>query len=83
MGDDIEATGDWNGLKITIRLIVQKRQAQISESSAAALKIRALNEPPRDHKRHILNTMATLLYTIENVIGIASQDQETTIHLAQ
>lgn len=53
VGDDIaKATGDWKGLKITVKLIVQNRQAQISVvPSAAALIIRALKEPPRDRKK--------------------------------
>lgn len=53
MGDDIaKATSDWKGLKITVQLIVQNRQAQISVvPSAAALIIRALKEPPRDRKK--------------------------------
>lgn len=53
VGDDIaKATGDWKGLKITVQLIVQNRQAQISVvPSAAALIIRALKEPPRDRKK--------------------------------
>lgn len=53
VGDDIaKATSDWKGLKITVQLIVQNRQAQISVvPSAAALIIRALKEPPRDRKK--------------------------------
>lgn len=53
VGDDIaKATSDWKGLKITVQLIVQNRQAQISVvPSAAALLIRALKEPPRDRKK--------------------------------
>lgn len=53
VGDDIaKATADWKGLKITVQLIVQNRQAQISVvPSAAALIIRALKEPPRDRKK--------------------------------
>ncbi|PCC97405.1 hypothetical protein CO192_20945, partial [Halopseudomonas pelagia] len=53
VGDDIaKATSDWKGLKITVQLVVQNRQAQISVvPSAAALIIRALKEPPRDRKK--------------------------------
>ena len=53
MGDDIaKATSDWKGLKITVKLIIQNRQAQIEVvPSAASLLIKALKEPPRDRKK--------------------------------
>jgi len=53
VGDDIaKATGDWKGLKVTVQLRVQNRQAQCSVvPSAAALIIKALKEPPRDRKK--------------------------------
>merc|ERR1712174_129413 len=45
-------TGDWKGLKVTVQLRVQNRQAQCSVvPSAAALIIKALKEPPRDRKK--------------------------------
>ncbi|XP_054723074.1 60S ribosomal protein L12-like [Uloborus diversus] len=53
VGDDIaKATSDWKGLKITVKLIIQNRQAQIEVvPSAASLIIKALKEPPRDRKK--------------------------------
>merc|ERR1712098_1021379 len=43
---------DWKGLKVTVQLRIQNRQAQCSVvPSAAALIIRALKEPPRDRKK--------------------------------
>ncbi|XP_076317924.1 ribosomal protein L12 [Tachypleus tridentatus] len=53
VGDDIaKATADWKGLKITVKLTIQNRQAQIEVvPSAASLIIRALKEPPRDRKK--------------------------------
>lgn len=53
IGDDIaKATGDWKGLKITVQLKIQNRQATISVvPSAASLIIKALKEPPRDRKK--------------------------------
>merc|ERR550517_1935267 len=53
IGEDImKATGDWKGLKITVQLTVQNRQAQIAVCpSAAALIIKALKEPHRDRKK--------------------------------
>merc|ERR550539_2313699 len=42
---------DYKGLRVTVKLIVQNRQAQIEVvPSAGALVIKALNEPPRDRK---------------------------------
>merc|ERR1712088_1114637 len=53
IGEDIaKATGEWKGLKITVQLTVQNRQATVAVvPSAAALIIRALKEPPRDRKK--------------------------------
>ncbi|MCL4147166.1 UNVERIFIED_CONTAM: hypothetical protein GTU68_000340 [Idotea baltica] len=53
VGDDImKATGDWKGLKVTVKLIIQNRQAKVEiVPSAASLVIRALKEPPRDRKK--------------------------------
>merc|ERR1712144_50459 len=53
VGDDIcKATGDWKGLKITVKLTIQNRQAQVSVvPSASSLIIKALKEPPRDRKK--------------------------------
>ncbi|XP_071445205.1 large ribosomal subunit protein uL11 [Hetaerina americana] len=53
VGDDIaKATSDWKGLKITVKLTIQNRQATISVvPSAASLIIKALKEPPRDRKK--------------------------------
>lgn len=53
VGDDIaKATKDWKGLKITVKLTIQNRQAQIEVvPSAASLVIKALKEPARDRKK--------------------------------
>ena len=53
VGDDIaKATGDWKGLKITVCLTIQNRNATISVvPSAASLIVKALKEPPRDRKK--------------------------------
>merc|ERR1711890_202997 len=53
IGDDIaKATQDWKGLKVTVQLRIQNRQATCSVvPSAAALVIKALKEPPRDRKK--------------------------------
>ncbi|XP_076043135.1 large ribosomal subunit protein uL11-like [Oratosquilla oratoria] len=53
VGEDIcKATGAWKGLKVTVQLTVQNRQARVEViPSAAALLIRCLKEPPRDRKK--------------------------------
>ncbi|CAL8082464.1 unnamed protein product [Calicophoron daubneyi] len=53
VGDDIaKATQDWKGLRITVKLTIQNRQAQISVMpTASSLIIKALKEPPRDRKK--------------------------------
>jgi len=53
VGDDIaKATTAWKGLKITVKLTIQNRQATISVvPGAASLIIKALKEPPRDRKK--------------------------------
>ena len=53
VGDDIaKACGDWKGLRITGKLTIQNRQAQIEAvTSASALTITALKEPPRGRKK--------------------------------
>eukprot|EP01127_Copromyxa_protea_P004547 TRINITY_DN143_c0_g1_i2.p2 TRINITY_DN143_c0_g1~~TRINITY_DN143_c0_g1_i2.p2 ORF type:complete len:169 (+),score=47.54 TRINITY_DN143_c0_g1_i2:41-547(+) len=73
IADDIaKVTKEWMGLRITVKLIVQNRQATIEVvPSAAALLIRALNEPkvtvpkgtPTLHKGNL---------AIEDVVGVAA-----------
>ncbi|XP_021342614.1 60S ribosomal protein L12-like [Mizuhopecten yessoensis] len=53
IGDDIsKGTQEWKGLKITVKLVVQNRQAKVEVvPSASSLVIKALKEPPRDRKK--------------------------------
>ncbi|CAE6461835.1 unnamed protein product [Rhizoctonia solani] len=53
VGEDIaKATGAWKGLRVTVQLTIQNRQAAVSVvPSASSLVIRALKEPPRDRKK--------------------------------
>ena len=53
VGEDIaKATGAWKGLRVTVQLTIQNRQATVSVvPSASSLVIRALKEPPRDRKK--------------------------------
>ncbi|KAK3927060.1 60S ribosomal protein L12 [Frankliniella fusca] len=72
VGDDIaKATSDWKGLKITVCLTIQNRQAAISVvPSAASLVIKALKEPPRDRKK-VKNVKHSGNITFEDVVSIA------------
>ncbi|KAJ9590713.1 hypothetical protein L9F63_016229 [Diploptera punctata] len=72
VGDDIaKATSDWKGLKITVKLTIQNRQAAISVCpSAASLIIKALKEPPRDRKKQ-KNIKHSGNLSFDDVINIA------------
>ncbi|XP_043751518.1 60S ribosomal protein L12-like [Cervus elaphus] len=73
-GDDItKATGDWKGLRITVKLIIQNRQAQIEVvPSASTLIIKALKEPPRDIKKQ-KNIKHSGNITFDEIVNIARQ----------
>eukprot|EP00005_Dracoamoeba_jomungandri_P001726 CAMPEP_0174253392 /NCGR_PEP_ID=MMETSP0439-20130205/2763_1 /TAXON_ID=0 /ORGANISM="Stereomyxa ramosa, Strain Chinc5" /LENGTH=173 /DNA_ID=CAMNT_0015334391 /DNA_START=44 /DNA_END=565 /DNA_ORIENTATION=+ len=49
IGDDIaKTTQDWKGLRITVKLTIQNRQAAVTVvPTAASLLVKALKEPPR------------------------------------
>ena len=54
VGEDIAKTTakDWKGLRVTVKLIVQNRQAKVEVvPTASALVIKALKEPARDRKK--------------------------------
>jgi len=72
VGDDIaKATADWKGLKITVKLIIQNRQATIEVvPSAASLIIKALKEPPRDRKK-VKNVKHNGNLTLDEIIKVA------------
>jgi len=72
VSDDIaKATGDWKGLKITVKLIVQNRQAAVEVvPSAAALIVKALKEPARDRKKE-KNIKHNGNLTLDEVIHVA------------
>merc|ERR1739849_41069 len=72
IGDDIaKATQDWKGLKVTVQLRIQNRQAQCSVvPSAAALIIKALKEPPRDRKK-VKNIKHSGNISMDDIIGAA------------
>ena len=80
VGDDIaKATGDWKGLKVTVKLTIQNRQAAISVvPSAGSLIIKYLKEPPRDRKKvkHIKHSGNI---TMDNTIDIARQMRDRSM----
>eukprot|EP00511_Aplanochytrium_stocchinoi_P005555 CAMPEP_0204827618 /NCGR_PEP_ID=MMETSP1346-20131115/5043_1 /ASSEMBLY_ACC=CAM_ASM_000771 /TAXON_ID=215587 /ORGANISM="Aplanochytrium stocchinoi, Strain GSBS06" /LENGTH=151 /DNA_ID=CAMNT_0051956113 /DNA_START=217 /DNA_END=672 /DNA_ORIENTATION=- len=53
IGEDIKAaTLDWKGLKVTVKLLIQNRQAKVElVPSASSMVMKALKEPPRDRKK--------------------------------
>ncbi|KAK9461325.1 60S ribosomal protein uL11 [Lipomyces oligophaga] len=53
IGEDIaKATKDYKGIRVTVQLTIQNRQAAVSVVPAASsLVITALKEPPRDRKK--------------------------------
>ena len=72
IGDDImKATTDWKGLKVTVKLIIQNRQARVEViPSASSLIIRALKEPPRDRKK-VKNIKHNGNLTLDQIFDIA------------
>ena len=72
IADDVaKATLDYKGLRVTVKLIVANRQAQIEVvPSAAALIIKHLNEPPRDRKKE-KNIKHTGNVSLENIYEVA------------
>jgi large subunit ribosomal protein L12e len=72
VGEDIaKATGDWKGLRVTVQLRIQNRQATVSVvPSASSLVIKALKEPPRDRKKE-KNIKHTKSIPLDEIIEIA------------
>lgn len=72
VGEDIaKATGDWKGLRVTVKLTIQNRQAAVSVvPSASSLVIRALKEPPRDRKKE-KNIKHSKSIPLDEIIDIA------------
>ncbi|XP_074659863.1 large ribosomal subunit protein uL11-like [Tubulanus polymorphus] len=80
VGDDIaKATGDWKGLRITIKLTIQNRQATVSVvPSASSLIIKALKEPPRDRKK-VKNIKHAGDVAFSEIVAIARQMRERSM----
>lgn len=59
------------GLRVTVKLTIQNRQAQVSVvPSASSLVIKALKEPPRDRKKE-KNIKHTKSIPLDEIIDIA------------
>ncbi|PTB63581.1 ribosomal protein L12, L11 family [Trichoderma citrinoviride] len=72
VGEDIaKATGDWKGLRVTVKLTIQNRQAAVSVvPTASSLIIKALKEPPRDRKKE-KNIKHNKSVSLDEIIDIA------------
>ncbi|RNA45082.1 60S ribosomal L12 [Brachionus plicatilis] len=71
--DIAKNTGDWKGLRITVKLTIQNRQAKISVvPSASSLVIKALKEPPRDRKK-VKNIKHDGNVSFDEIVSIARQ----------
>jgi large subunit ribosomal protein L12e len=72
VGEDIaKGTKDWKGLRVTVQLTIQNRQAQVSVvPSASSLVIKALKEPVRDRKKE-KNIKHSGNVALEDIIEIA------------
>ncbi|KAI8871278.1 60S ribosomal protein L12 [Ramicandelaber brevisporus] len=77
VGEDIaKATGAWKGLKVTVKLTIQNRQAAVElVPSASTLVLKALAEPPRDRKKE-KNIKHSGNITLKQVIDIAKTMRE-------
>ncbi|VEU23467.1 DEKNAAC104524 [Brettanomyces naardenensis] len=77
IGEDIaKATKDFKGIKVTVQLKIQNRQAQVSVVPAASsLVISALKEPPRDRKKD-KNVQHSGNLALEDVYEIARTMRE-------
>lgn len=72
VGEDIaKASQDWKGLRITVKLTIQNRQAAVEVvPTASALVIKALKEPARDRKKE-KNVKHSGNLTLDEIIEIA------------
>ncbi|CAK8674254.1 large ribosomal subunit protein uL11-like [Clavelina lepadiformis] len=80
VGDDIaKATQDWKGLKITVQLRIQNRQATVTVvPTASSLIIKALKEPPRDKKK-VKNIKHNGNITVDDIFNIARTMRERSM----
>jgi large subunit ribosomal protein L12e len=80
VGEDIaKATGDWKGLRVTVQLTIQNRQAKVSVvPTASAMVIKALKEPLRDRKKQ-KNIKHSGSLELDEIIEIARKMREKSM----
>ncbi|UKK02569.2 hypothetical protein MACK_002662 [Theileria orientalis] len=80
VGDDIaKETASWKGIKVTVKLTIQNRQAKVEiKPSATALLIRELKEPLRDRKK-VKNIKHNGNLTWDQVMGVARTMRPTSM----
>ncbi|XP_952951.1 60S ribosomal protein L12, putative [Theileria annulata] len=80
VGDDIaKETANWKGIKVTVKLTIQNRQAKIEiKPSATALLIKELKEPLRDRKK-VKNIKHNGNLTWDQVMGVARTMRPTSM----
>ncbi|EDO06266.1 putative 60S ribosomal protein L12 protein [Babesia bovis T2Bo] len=80
VGDDIaKETSNWKGIKVTVKLTIQNRQAKIEvKPSATALLIKELKEPPRDRKK-VKNIKHSGNLTWEQLMTVARTMRENSM----
>jgi len=77
--DIAKNTTEWKGLRITVKLTIQNRQAKIEVlPSASSLVIRALKEPPRDKKK-VKNIKHDGNVVFDEIIKIAKQMRDRSM----
>ncbi|KAJ1980667.1 hypothetical protein H4R35_001036 [Dimargaris xerosporica] len=84
VGEDIaKATKDWKGLRITVKLTIQNRQAAVSVvPSASSMVIKALKEPLRDRKKD-KNIQHSGNIPLDEIINIARTMREADKSMAR
>ena len=84
VGDDIcKGTAEFKGLKVTVKLTIQNRQAAVSIVPSATTSIlKALNEPYRDRKKGPKDIKHDGNLTLDEVIGIARHMRENDRSMA-
>merc|ERR1712093_232786 len=71
-----EATKEWKGLRVTVKLIIENRVPRCEiVNSSTALILRALKEPPRDRKK-VKNIRHDGDLTLKDVIDVAQKMRE-------
>jgi len=80
VGEDIaKATGAWKGLRVTVQLTIQNRQAKVDVvPTASSLVIKALKEPPRDRKKE-KNIKHSGNVALDEIIEIARKMREKSL----